>query len=363
MCSLCYPIVINRHKLAHSTSSCIREALVQVHSAVLNNMRPFAIPLTSKAMSLRRGSSAPSGRGRSRTPVGHYPSQPKPNTAAELSALDETPDINESQWTMGGRSLFMAHWVLTAGLDLILWASVFFRDYSLRWNMTISHYILVLPMSDICVFWMNRRGQHWYQVFRVLESLQVLFLTLQLWRFGIDGDHAELTLLRTGVCVLRGIHALWCVRIALLRSWWDLVALPVPMKDQICDVWHQSLAVAGPPSSDLVSAVGFVIAANVASSTHNNFQQWLTAGPLTGFQSGDAVNLFLKLFIFDRALPTLWIRGWFYFFMGFVLAVQWPFMFTMFSEAPWPYAHIVAELGLFSSAAARFLYRYRHSVE
>ncbi|WP_372787876.1 hypothetical protein [Paraconexibacter sp.] len=65
---------------------------------------------------------------------------------------------------------------------------------------------------------------------------------------------------------------------------------------------------------------------------------------LVGLQASQAITVFLKMFVFEtlvlRAGPKLSMRV----VVAGLFVVQWPLMLSMFSEAPLPYVHAIAEV-------------------
>ncbi len=128
----------------------------------------------------------------------------------------------------------------------------------------------------------------------------------------------------------------------------------MPMQHELCSLVSYIQSVPSPPATDVLTALFFVLFANTASSTHNHFGEMRILGPLTGFQAGDGITLFLKTFVLERLLGDLRLRALVYLTLSLSLVAQWPFMLTMFSEAPYPYVHIVAEVGSAWSAFERW---------
>lgn len=352
---------------------------------------------------------------------------------------------------VGGPSLL--HLVLAWLIDIAMWVAVYCRDYAGgMYQCTVSHFVIVLTMSDVAALYIPRDLQHWCDVFRLTGALQVGALTVQLWMNGIDDPRWWVSALRLLFCGLRALHAFYGLCIHFDWSVTQRSISPVRasgafrpatpssvvskrkprasfVKDVIVKIffgthlknlWHYCHAMPGPQGKyeEFVTGAIFALFAATVRSTHNTFGETRAEGPLTSFQAADALNFFVKIFFFERLMGTTkefilaasepvdaappsgnnnngstnsnvavgsdisnggdestspltmklqrtkrqvvkvmrW-RGLWFAFMGFALAVQWPFMWTMYSEAPLPYIHAGAELSLFMKAHMRMMWR------
>lgn len=278
------------------------------------------------------------------------------------------------------------HLAVAFVIDTLLWAAVFLRPYQrglMCYHCTVSHFVMVLPMGDVALLFVPSRFRHWMDLFRLVGALQVGALTLQLWMAGIDGGGGgplavlppvAVTLLRLVLCAARGLHALWGLWLHFDVPEDDesvVVVLGRRRSSRVATfVRHHVLAlarfcVAGRlPPAELSTALVFVMFAATVRSTHNVFGEVRAEGPLTSFQAADAFGFFLRNMAYDRLIGAgatapsdaarCWrVRAGVQAFMAAVLLLQWPFMFAMFSEAPLPFAHIFAEVGLLRAAYAR----------
>ena len=342
-----------------------------------------------------------------------------------------------------------SHVLLSWVIDVALWASVFWRDYSGADGMfhcTVSHFVLVLPMSDVAALFIPRDLVHWYDLFRFTGALQVAALTVQLWMNGIDGTSMTLSLVRLCLCGLRAGHALHGM---MLHFDWTVgdeeeggaatnptasvngevttaggpsAAVLVErrptsgtgatkgarrslVKDYVVKklfghhlrlLFTYCVAMPGPQGKydEFVTGAIFALFAATVRSTHNLYGETRGEGPLTSFQAADALNFFIKSFFLERLIgstkevaqfvgtssPTsknaqigvsssstasrngvkraMMLRGLWLASMCFVLAIQWPFMFSMFSQAPLPFIHAGAEISLALKAIMRLNWRF-----
>lgn len=129
----------------------------------------------------------------------------------------------------------------------------------------------------------------------------------------------------------------------------------VPLQQDFGKLFSYCITVPSPPATkEFITALFFIIFASIACGTHNPFGNEKVVGGLVQFQAGDSICLFFKLFVFDRLIGDFGKRAIMYAIFFFSLAIQWPLMIAMFSEAPFPYVHISAEIGLFTSAIVRW---------
>jgi hypothetical protein len=235
--------------------------------------------------------------------------------------------------------------ILSSLVDVLMWSVLYYRPYSDRYHLTISHYIVVVTVTDLWAYAVPKNARHWYQPFRLLGAAQLLALTMQLDLFDIDSPGQRwLTVLRVALIISRAAHALWCMWLYGPNTKREVVA----MVDAV-------LHVKGAPNLNGLTFVAFVIFASPASTTHYNWGEARVDGPLAGFQAGDGVSCFVKLWVLETFMSNT-TRAKFNLALGVVLLSQWPFMWNMFALAPRAYGHIVAELGLFFQAAVCFLW-------
>jgi hypothetical protein len=264
------------------------------------------------------------------------PSGLQPDLAALAPGVDAA--VARIVWRSREDALPEMHWWLCVVLDALLWFALYWRDYGSQgmYHMTISHYMLVITVSDAALYMLPHRCAHWGYPFRIFSGIQLFALTLQLFRFGIDSTSVAWSLLRILLCLARAIHGAWVCKVHGPNTSEEGVA-----------IIQYVVSVKGAPNRWLPTVLYFILLASPLSSTHYNYGQHLVDGPLAGFQAGDALGAFLKLWVCEglirRALP----RAMLAFALGASLLVQWPFMWDMYAMAPWPYFHIGAELSLF----------------
>ncbi len=310
-------------------------------------------------------------------------SQSSPESIPPSDAVPQhvaVPGVTNTACTAGH---VLVHVIL---FDVVFWLVMFCRDYSTMSNaqMTIAHYLAVLPFTDFPIaLLLEASRMPWFHVFRGLECLQIGALTFNLWWFGVDDPLQKrdwLTALRLAACAARLLHSIffahefifmksssdassssWLAavyrRVFLLKSDDGEGDDVIPLQEEFAALFAHLRGVMSPlPSNELVSGLAFILFANTASSTHNAFGESRVLGPLTGFQAGDAVTLFLKLFVMDRLFGDqhFGCRAVVYASLALSLIVQWPWMPAMFTHAPLPIVHIGAEIGTTMSAYARW---------
>lgn len=287
--------------------------------------------------------------------------------------VDSITDVRHAQGQCS-----QSHVIIAFVVDVAMWALLFFREYGMdtMYNCTISHFVVVLPMSDVFSCFISRSLWHWVDVFRIFGALQVLALTVQLLMNGVDGSNHLLSGLRIVFALLRVAHGISGVRAGFRLSdptQSSLHGKLVPKllttaKGNTQKLFLLCETTPGPQNkyAEFIQAFFFATWAATVRSTHNMFGEMRVEGPLTSFQAADALNFFVKLFFYDRLVSAstadarrgMRLRGVCYLFMALVLLLQWPWMWKMFSEAPLPYIHIFAEIGLLQNAHRRLTWRF-----
>lgn len=330
-------------------------------------------------------------------------SNPEQQLQLEAEASD-TPDFSsaasfqQSANAISNHHVDSDYLVKVAVVDCVFWCCYFWRDYSDMRNCVVSHYMWTQPPVDFCILLFTPlHFLHWFEVFRLLETLQCLALLLQLWWFGLDvlGGRAgspspslSMTLtishVRLVVSIIRllhSIHGLARYVQAPTRKFnnlfdfvrYRLLLSPqpeqqqqtqqeaekereiIPLQAEFGNLFRHLGKIPSPNNTDFLTAVFFVLFSNVASSTHNPFDEKMI-GPLTQYQAGDAFTIFVKLYVFDRLIGNFSKRALMYFIFALSLLLQWflPGMLIMFSGAAYPYLHAAAELSLLWSAIQRW---------
>lgn len=265
-------------------------------------------------------------------------------------------------------------------VDVAFWVAVYGgRAYTrepvsgrMPHHFCVAHYIAVLTVTDVVFFVCPPTRRHWFHPFRVTGALQVAGLVLQLLHNGngVDGT-TWWSALRLLACVVRaadGVLGMW--RSGLLGfSWPQLVPTSTTAEPPgaALRAWISLAAfcptVPGPVTFELLTALIFLSFPAVASSTHYNLGESRIDAPLAGFQAGDALNAFVKVFVFERLIggatsAALRRRAWVHLLLGASLLVQWPYVPELISMAARPYAHVVAEFGCLLNGAVRLWWAF-----
>ncbi len=235
-------------------------------------------------------------------------------------------------------------------LDVLLFATLFWRDPGEDGQSLVAHYIAFVAITDLTAIFLPTAKRHWFNVFRLISGLALLALTVTLALKGLDGRALGLTLASCALAGARVAHAGWLIRVSG-PSLGELRAFPSRAERHVRD---------GTPS-DRLGAGYLVIAAlvlvfpQVFYWTHHNHGPQELDAVLVGLQASQALTVFLKMFVFETLIveagPKLGMR----LVVAVLFAAQWPFMLDMYADAPLPYVHAIAEV----FAAALVIAGYR----
>lgn len=235
--------------------------------------------------------------------------------------------------------LTQGHFLGLIALDVLLYLSLFWRDYSDHGQMLIAHYISFVAITDLGMLFLPRDKRQWANVFRVTSGISFLILVVALALKGLDGESLALTGLRCSLVIARILHgSLLLYRFGPWLS--DLKALP-----SYASAYYRN----GNPSEKLgcwYLAVGLALLyfPQLAYWTHYNWGESRLDDILTGLQAQAGLNFCIKLFIFEimvlGAGAKLLMRS----VIAILFVAQWPLMLGMFYLAPIPVAHAAVEL-------------------
>lgn len=224
-------------------------------------------------------------------------------------------------------------------IDLMLYASLFWRDYSMPGQLLIAHYISFVAITDLAALFLPKAHRHWFNLFRLSAAIAFIVLIIALMVKGLDGEAVLLSTLRLGLAAIRLLHAGWCLR--LFGP--NLTAL------QAFPTHAAQFFTQGNRSERLGCAylplAGFAIyLPQVAYWTHYNGGVAGLDDILTGMQAQSGINFFFKLFVIETLVigekPRLIMRS----VVALLFIVQWPLMLAMFYDAPLPLVHAAVEL-------------------
>ena len=88
------------------------------------------------------------------------------------------------------------HFRFTIVLDVLVYASLFWRDYSVPGQLLVAHYISFVAISDIAGLFLPPDKRYWFNLFRFIGCLSLLLLVVALAGKGLDGEVLVVTVLR-----------------------------------------------------------------------------------------------------------------------------------------------------------------------
>uniref|UniRef100_A0A0G4F2K9 Uncharacterized protein n=1 Tax=Chromera velia CCMP2878 TaxID=1169474 RepID=A0A0G4F2K9_9ALVE len=240
-------------------------------------------------------------------------------------------------------------------LDLLLYSVAMWRPYMDKENLgnrTVGHYFSWLWISDLLFLLLPRLRQHWFSPFRVTEGISILCAEVSLLLLKVDCGPLWVVCATLGLSLLRVVHALclWAKYGPHLRT--HILNLPETLP-----------SIRGPKfrgydvSVELLLACVIPFSSSVLYMFHYNWGDPRVDGPCVGIQAGNAFNVMLKIFLFDKLMGSFAMGrrslGLFIVFCGF--ALQWPLMLSMFSKALIPFVHAVAEASFLGGSLARLV--------
>tara|TARA_R110000787_G_scaffold15088_18_gene46490 strand:- start:4273 stop:5037 length:765 start_codon:yes stop_codon:yes gene_type:complete len=224
-------------------------------------------------------------------------------------------------------------------LDVLLYISLFWRDYHDHGQMLVAHYISFVAITDLGALFLPRSKRHWFNLFRFSSGISFLILVAALHFKGLDGEALTLTGLRALLCIARIAHAGWCLRTSG-PGWNELRAFPAHaasffQNGNRSEKWGCGYLLVG---------AALLYFPQLAYWTHYNWGADGLDDILTGLQAQAGLNFCIKLFVFEvlivAAAPKLFMRS----VVATLFVVQWPAMLGMFYLAPIPVAHAAVEL-------------------
>ena len=244
-------------------------------------------------------------------------------------------------------------------------------------HVAIAHYFAVLTVTDVgCFFLCPPSRRHWYYPFRIAGALQVAGALYQFAHNGNDVDGALWwTVLRLLACGVRIVDAVVAsVQAGLLSLEWPALRPPAaaaagepvpvgPATQRWLALATYCATAPGPVTFELMTALVFISLPAVASSTHFHMGEPRLDAPLAGFQAGDALNAFVKVFVIEKLIggatkAAVRRRAWIHLMLAASLLVQWPLYPEIIRRAPRAYAHVVAEFGCLVNAGLRLWYAF-----
>lgn len=224
-------------------------------------------------------------------------------------------------------------------LDLVLYAALFWRDYSDPAQWLIAHYLSFVAITDLGAFFLPAARRHWFNLFRFTSGLSFLVLVLALAFTGLAGATTGLVLLQCALAVLRCVHAghgLWKYG----PLWEELRTLPA----YAVDYFRQGNTSERMGCAYLLIGLGLLYFPQLAYWTHFNTGEYRLDAALTGLQAQAGLNFCIKLFIFEIMVRSAAAKLAMRTVIATLFLLQWPMMPVMFYLAPIPLVHGAVEL-------------------
>lgn len=224
-------------------------------------------------------------------------------------------------------------------IDALLYFSLFWRDYHDPGQMLVAHYISFVAITDLGVLFLPKDKRRWFNLFRFTSGVSFVVLVVALALKGLDGEALALTILRIALCLLRMVHAAWCIK--KCGPWWnDLRAFP-----GLLFGYFQN-----GNRSERLGCVYLLVGLSLLYFPHLAYWTHYNAGVeglndvLTGLQGQAGLNFCIKLLVFEvliaAAAPKFFMRA----VVATLFVAQWPLMLGMFYLAPIPIAHAAVEI-------------------
>jgi hypothetical protein len=99
------------------------------------------------------------------------------------------------------------HFRFTVILDVLVYASLFWRDYGVPGQLLVAHYISFVAISDLAGLFLPQDKRHWFNLFRFVGGLSLLLLVVALAGKGLDGEWLAVTVLRVLLLAARLFHS------------------------------------------------------------------------------------------------------------------------------------------------------------
>merc|ERR1712228_94986 len=212
------------------------------------------------------------------------------------------------------------------------------RDYwtpKTMWNRAVGHYYSWIPITDTFVLWLepNRRG--WWIPFRFLAGIQLIVFNsvfvifseeTLVWPWNIMANARFILII---IQIIQSIY--------LFKTYGPkLQNLAAPIQ---CICKREV-----PPIHLMMLSFISLFAGNVIYKLHWNYGFDFLDGPLTNFQTNNAITVLLKSVFLDVMIKSNRLRACAHFFVAALAGIQWLFIIELFQNAPIPYGHAAFEL-------------------
>jgi len=226
----------------------------------------------------------------------------------------------------------------TVALDVLVYATLFWRDYGVAGQLLVAHYISFVAISDIAGLFLPPDKRHWFNLFRFVGSLSLLLLVLALASKGLDIGGATITVLSVLLLTTRLFHS--GLQIKRFGPWRTHLRHYPDYALAYFRNANQSNRMA---LGYLAIAAGMLFFPQLAYWTHYNAGEARLDDILTGFQAQSGIHFALKLLVFETLILNPGKKCIARSLIALLFVLQWPFMLPMFYLAPLPVVHAVVE--------------------
>jgi len=226
----------------------------------------------------------------------------------------------------------------TIVLDVLVYASLFWRDYSVPGQLLVAHYISFVAISDIAGLFLPPDKRHWFNLFRFIGGLSLLLLMVALAGKGLDSGMLAVTVLSVLLLTARLFHS--GLQITKYGPWLThLRHYPEYAMVYFGHATRSNRMALG----YLAIASGMLFFPQLAYWTHYNGGEARLDDILTGFQAQSGIHFALKLLVFETLILNPAKKCLARSLIAILFVIQWPFMLSMFYLAPLPVVHAVIE--------------------
>lgn len=231
------------------------------------------------------------------------------------------------------------NFIFTVILDILVYTSLFWRDYSISGQLLVAHYISFVAISDITGLFLPADKRHWFNLFRFIGSLSLLLLVVALASKGLDNGMPAVTLISIVLLGLRLLHSG-----LLLKRYGPLLKHLRHYPEYAMKYFRNANRSNQIALGYLVIVGAMIFFPQLTYWTHYNAGENRLDDILTGFQAQSGIHFALKLLVFETLILNPAKKCIARTLVATLFIIQWPFMLPMFYLAPLPFVHAVVEL-------------------
>jgi hypothetical protein len=246
--------------------------------------------------------------------------------------------VEQTRLIASDRAISHRRFSLIILLDVVLYITLFWRDYSAQYEFLIAHYISFVAISDLAGLFLAPHLRHWFNLFRLISSFSLLVLVLGLLAKGLENEALALIGLKITLILARIIDSALLIkkygpRLSHLKHF------PVYAADYFKSANYSNRLSFG----YILIGGALLFFPQLAYWTHYNWGENRLDDILTAFQGQAGLHFCIKLFVFEILVinPTLKLLS--RSLIAILFVAQWPFMLGMFYLAPIPVVHVVVE--------------------